>query len=67
MMHKLYSTMTEINCVIQSLVPMLSPFSSGMAILTTEETQFDPSLCVTDLATILKPSETKKLCVDVTV
>lgn len=58
--------MTEINCVILSLVPMLSPFSPGTAILTTEETQFDPSLCVTDIATIVKPSETKKLCVNVT-
>uniref|UniRef100_K1PTT8 Neurogenic locus notch-like protein 2 n=1 Tax=Magallana gigas TaxID=29159 RepID=K1PTT8_MAGGI len=48
------------------LVPMLSPLSPGMAVLTTEETQFDPNLCVTDIATIVKPSETKKLCVDVT-
>lgn len=45
---------------------MLTPFSPGTAILTSEETQFDLSLCVTDLATIVKPSETKKLCVDVT-
>lgn len=45
---------------------MLSPLSPGMAVLSTEETQFDPNLCVTDIATIVKPSETKKLCVDVT-
>ena len=48
-----------------SLVPELSPKLPGMAVLTTEETEFDKNLCVTDVAVTVKHGETKKLCMDI--
>ncbi|XP_061173643.1 uncharacterized protein LOC133182814 [Saccostrea echinata] len=47
------------------LIPRQAPFSSGTAILKTSLTTFDQNLCVTDIATIAKHRETKKLCVEV--
>lgn len=52
--------------VYYSLAPRLSPSIPGTAVVTTKVTTFDPDLCVTDIATIAKHGETKKLCVDVT-
>ena len=48
-----------------SLVPELSPKLPGMAVLTTEETEFDKNLCVTDVAVTVKHGETKNLCMDI--
>ncbi|XP_062609485.1 mucin-2-like, partial [Saccostrea cucullata] len=47
------------------LIPRQAPFSSGTTVLTTSLTTFDHTLCVTDIATIVKHSETKKLCFEV--
>ncbi|XP_062599658.1 uncharacterized protein LOC134261214, partial [Saccostrea cucullata] len=47
------------------LLPRQAPFSSGTAVLTTSLTTFDHTLCVADIATIVKHNETKKLCFEV--
>lgn len=49
-----------------SVTPRLNPRIPDTAVVTTEVTAFDSDLCVTDIATIAKHGETKKLCVDIT-
>ena len=48
-----------------SLVPEFSPKLPGMAVLTTEETEFDKNLCVTDVAVTVQHGETKNMCMDI--
>ena len=48
-----------------SLAPQLSPSLPGITVLTTRETAFNQTLCVSDIATIIKHGESKTLCVDV--
>lgn len=49
-----------------SLTPRLNPRIPDTAVVTTDVSAFDSDLCVTDIATIAKHGETKKLCVDIT-